>query len=714
MSLVTAMLVYHSLRPMTRPSVYSFSEISLDHPKSKQTDLALPGFHRVRKYLADRGVPEELIDPLGIQIIPARELIPRARGTASPFEDSRLACVFPHRDASGKAIDWWSARLIDVDERPIVAAGFQAMVEARKWGKMFCPPNEPPHAYLAPNLDWSLLKRGDNVYIHESCIKAINGAILGYWSVGLNGVWGFTSRKHNIALAEELRGLPWKALELTPVIVFDSNAADNWDVRGAITSLAGRIHAVTGRRARHLILPKNGDAHWGFDDFCVNLGAEEARGYLDRAAQAPEVEVSPLELLKIRLNSEVCIVRSLGRVVEQETGTLMSRATFTDVNYATYVAVSDDDKPISVARAWLMDERRTEVERLEYVPGGALVVEGQYLNLWRGMGCEPKEGGVRPWEILLEKQIPLEWLRKWLVQWMAYPLQNLGGKMNTFVHLYGPPGSGKNGLLSPLLRIYGRNGVVIGKEQISSSFNSIYTARQFINLDELHGGSESGALVITNKVKMLVTGEMLTVNTKGQPEYEVRNHCNLVTTSNYSDSIKLDEGDRRACVIQFGTRETMLSQLFWDEYFAWIDNGGAEALYFHLMRVDLTGFEPGANAPATEWKEMVTDATRDAMEKWVRELWDDPDSVLPPIMRSASVLTPEQLGAAYYPGEPTKNTPGLRNALGQRMNDMGFVRSQQVKIDGAPKRFWIIRDKDGEWSNERIREAAMIGVKAKF
>lgn len=686
--------------------MYSFGEANLEF-SGKRTEMTTPGLSKVYQYLRDRGITEDLIDRLGLLIVPARELIAKARGAPNMFDDPRLAIVFPHQNVQGKPIDWWSSRLVDVSAVPVIATGFAAMVEARKWGKMFCPPQEAPHGYLSPLQDWSTLKEGDSVYIHESCIKAINGARLGYWSIGLNGVWGFTSRKHGVSLVEELRGLPWKALRLNPVIVFDSNAADNWDVKGAISVLAARIHEVTGRRARHLDLPRRESGeHWGFDDYAVALGEGAARKYLDDAAASQEVEISGAELLKIKLNEEVCVVRSLSRIAEQATGTLMTRAAFTDVNYATYTASIEDDKVVNVPRMWLMDERRVEVERLEYSPGSERLVRGEFLNLWRGMGCEPLEGDVGPWLELLDRRIASHELKRWVVQWFAYPLQNLGAKLFSYIHLYGPPGSGKNGLLAPFMKIYGDNAVVIGKDQIDSTFNSVYATRQFVNLDEIHGGNEVGAITISNRIKFLATSPKIPVNKKGEPEYTVRNHLNMVTTSNYSDSVKLDDGDRRACVIQFGRRDDGMGDDFWKRYFHWVDAGGAEALYAYLLRVDMTGFDPAGHAPMTEWKELVTDATRGAMEKWVRDLWEDPDSVLPPIMQGFKVLSPEQLGAAYYPNEPGKNTPGLRNALGQRMQDMGFRRTDQIKVDGRPMRFWIIREKDQEWTNDMVRSAA--------
>lgn len=675
-----------------------------------------PGIDRVYEYLAKRGISRDDIDALNLWVVPAGALITQARGTGNSM-DTRLAVVFPHYGVGGEPLDWWSARLVDAG-LPMGAKGFGALVD-KKMGKMFCPPNEPPHAYLVPTLDWGQLKRGDNVYIHESCIKAIAGAKLGYWSVGLNGVRGWSSRKHGLALVDELKALPWKALQLRPVIVFDSNAAHNWDVQHAITSLASKLEEITGQRAKHILLPQDDGTDWGFDDFCVARGDDAARAFLDSVAEAPDIEVSSLERLRLDLQKKVCVVRSLGRIAEQDTGTLMTRGTFCDVNYAHYVCPSseEDGKLINVPKVWMTDERRVEVEELRYVPGGEPIeplVPGKeresYLNLWRGMGVEPEPGDVSPWLELLEAQIPDAGLREWVIKWFAYPLQVLGGKLNTYIHMFGPPGTGKNAILKPILRIYGDNGVTISKDQIESSFNSIYAGRQFVNLDELTRGSDSAVRAVTQRIKMLTTSPRLVVNKKGEPEYEVDNVANLVSTSNYIDSIRLDEGERRALVLRIGVQ---MGDEFWQRFWQWSpprkvadDWESAAAVYAYLLGVDLTGWNPAAWAPHTEWREDVLDAGRDPMEKWVRDLWEDPDSVLPQIMGRMKVLTAEQVGQAYCGEDGVRNTPSLRNALGQRMKEIGFTRTAQIKVGGSPKRYWIVRDRDAEWTNEMVRLAA--------
>lgn len=656
------------------------------------SELQSPSFPLAQKYLRDRGVTPEMMDDLGIQIRAGSEL-------GNPRED-RIAVIFAHFNTSGDYIDWWSARFID-GLRPVVHSVANLVPHRRN--KTFCPANEPPHAYLVPTKDWAALKEGDRIYIHESCLKAIAGAQCGKYSIGLNGVWGWGSKKHSVGLVEEIRQLPWKDLKLQPVIVFDSNAVDNWGVKASIPQLAARIQTITTRVAVHILLPKREDGgDQGFDDYFVSQGVEAATAFLDQDGEP--IDETELAIVKAKLNNEVCVVRSLKRVAEQKTGTLMTKGEFTDVNYAHYVA-HVEDKFVNVPKAWLSDEKRVEVDTLDYLPGGDKIVVGDNgvvsLNLWKGLSLEPRDGDVSRWLQLLDRNIPDEALRRWVIQWLAYPLQHLGEKLNTFLHLYGPPGSGKQAVLHPLRLIYGENFVKVGKRELTSDFNSIYANKQFINFDELQASDTSD--VANQKLKMLTTDDRMPVNTKGQPEYLVRNCANICTTGNYADSIKLDDDDRRACVIKFGARGVANDEQWWTDYYQWLDEkGGAEAVFYYLLGVDMDNFNPKGWAPMTEEKRDVTQASRSPVEQWVSALWAEPDDVLAPNLSRRALFTNEELAMYAYGDDPVGVTPGKKNSLGIKMSSAGFARVE-LKVEKRKVRFWVVRGREEEWTPELAR-----------
>lgn len=653
----------------------------------------LPGIQQAYNYLRVRGISPEYAHDLGLIILPARELLSRVRNKVT--NDPRLAIVFPH-----EGTDWWSARLVDSGLRMAVKS-FDDLTVARN--KMTCPPSEAPHAYLVPCLDWGGLQKGARIYIHESAIKAANGARLGRWSVGLNGVWGWTSRKHEIALVQELRGLPWKTLELSCTIVFDSNCSDNWDVAAAASRLASKLHEICGVEVDLLVVPKLASGKdQGFDDFCVALGDEAAQEWLDQ--EGTPLDIAPLEVMKSQLNSEVCVVRSLGRVAEQATGTLMSRQVFTDVNYAHYIVKDDDDKPVSVPRLWLTDQRRTVVNAISYQPGEPVLTTDGDLNLWRGMGRDPVEGDVAQWLDLLENNVQDSALRTWIIQWMAYPLQNLGKKMNAFLLLFGPSGTGKDMLLRPLHRIYGDNAVMVSNDELKSTFTSLYSAKQFIHANELVRVRQDNELV-NQKIKMLVTAEKLTVNQKGQPEYKIRNVANLAITSNYVDCVKLDEDDRRACVVEWGAHQTVerrRDEDYWTALVDWIDGEGSACIYDYLLRVDLSGFNPMAWAPGTEAKSEVIDAGRSSVEAFIHRLMEDPDSELGGAFSGKCLFTAKELAIIHHGCSGDDLKPQQVDLLSKKLRSAGVQRANEgrsLKVAGAVARYWVVRRRDEDWSS---------------
>ena len=688
----------------------TYKEIHLQF-KNARTERDLPGIEKVWAYLAARGISRETADKLGLHIVKAMELIAAARKTPNIMVDTRAAVIFPHyRVADDEAIEWWSSRLVDiVDLGPRVVASFGDMVDPekrKKPGKMFCPPNEPPAGYLCPLNRWAEIPNGARVYIHESCIKSVNGALLGKFSIGLNGVWGWTSAKHNISLIPELRDIPWKARALVPVIVFDSNVRTNWMVATAESRLAAKIHEITGQKAIALRVPvPEGGGDWGFDDYRMAVGDTEALEFLEGDGQ--EVDVSEFEQLRVRLNSEVCVVRDLARVAVQQTGLIMSKSDFCEMNYAHYTAemeVGDTMKQVSVPKLWLMDDRRVEVQCLDYMPGRELMCDGK-LNLWHGMGVEPEAGDVDLWMELLNNNVEDEWLKSWMISWLAYPQQNPGAKMNSLLLLFGPSGVGKGLWLDPLRTIYGENGVVISNEQLKSQFNSVYSKKQFVHIDELQK-ARSEADAVNQKIKLLTTDKKMLVNRKGDPEYTITNTINLAITSNYRDCLKLDQDDRRVCVVKWEPLSSRVdhrgNQVYWREYVDWAKSVGPAALLQFLLEWDCSKFDPYAWAPATEWKSEVTEASMAPMDLWVKDLWAEPDIVLPLTGQGRALWTAKELAVLYYGEGENELTHGKIKSIVNALGNKGFKQAAKGAPirpggrEGVQQRYWVIRDRENK------------------
>ena len=680
----------------------------------------------VLRYLLDRGISITLAAQLDLKILSAQALMEAARGTANAYDDDRYAIVFPHHSPLGFEIDWWSARLVP-RRAPSAPTGlhlvhsFAAAVDPMapthtgyKQGKMFCPPNTPPAAYLPvaeclPN--WSQIPRGSRIFFHESAIKAINGARLGTYSIGLNGVWGWTSRKHQIALLPEIRDIPWKALDLEPVILFDTNINTSFQVEEAAKRLAAKLLELTGRTARILRMHTSADilggADYGFDDYALEVGDTHARTFLDIPwADLEEIDISEVELMKFALNSKVAVVRSMSRVADIESGALMTTSAFTELIYAHYqaqVPLPDGTvKDVNVAKLWLKDDRKLQVEGLLYSPGQPTIhmdpTGHAYLNTWRGMGVVADPSNVDGWLQLLSANLGDLDLQEWVLNWLAYPLQHPGAKLNTLLLIFGPSGTGKDLFLSPLHAIYGNNAVKVSNDELKSTFTSLYAARQFIHADELKR-TPSASDSVNQKIKGLVTNATMTVNRKGDPEYKIRNVANLAITSNYYDCIKLDEDDRRAAIIRWSPITDLLDmrgiQSYWRPLAAWLTSTkGAAAIYAYLLDRDLTGFDPAAWAPTTIWKEQVIDAARNPLERFAAQLKVEPELHLPPLTDGRVLFTAKELAHYHYGIEPAK---GQVDSLSNELRNQNFVRANRdksIKTKSGVNRYWVVQRSD--------------------
>ena len=677
---------------------------------------------RILAYLSDRGIDVELACKLQLKILPAQELYASVRGADSPWhglEETRHAIVFPHFDIRGDLLEWWSARLVQGDApKPAKVHSFGSYIDPSKSGKpskMTCPPNEPPHGYLPQGAglpDWTNIPRGSRVYIHESVIKAVNGAVLGAYSVGLNGVFGWSSRKHDLALISELKEIPWRLQELTPVILFDTNLSTNQQVETAATRLAAKLFEVTGRTAKLLRLRREADdtQDFGFDDFVQRVGPDHARDFLNTPDEDLEdFDVSDVEMALRDLNEEFCVIERIAKVGRMVDATVYTKDAFVGVRCADKIVMVENAdnvlKPVKVADLWIKDRRRTKVYDLTYAPGQPRLCEVRqvpYLNRWAGWGCDPteEEPNVDPWLELMANNMRDPAMMEWLLNWFAYPVQFPGAKLASYPLIYGEQGTGKDQLFSPIRTIYGGNFVKIGAKALVSNFNSVYAEKQFVQADEIKS-QHFTADDMNQVIKGIVTDETIVVNRKNQEEYVIPNTANLAITSNYVESVKLDEGDRRAGVIHWTwegiprSKNLKNNRPYWDAYTAWASplhhNLGGPHVFAYLLQRDLTGFDPNGWAPTTIEKADVIEAGRTGTEAFVYHLKAEPELTLGPLCGARRLYSVRDLLTMYF--GPRDFTEQAKPAMVKALKNAGFQQAnggKPVKFETGQERYWII------------------------
>jgi putative DNA primase/helicase len=246
------------------------------------------------------------------------------------------------------------------------------------------------------------------------------------------------------------------------------------------------------------------------------------------------------------------------------------------------------------------------------------------LNTWRGWPRTPKAGSC---ELLLDLLAYLcstepnqDEVYRWLLCWMAYPLQHPGAKMSSAVIMHGPQGTGKSTVFQALAWIYGAGttrdySTVLNQRGLEDKFNADWAAdRLYILAEEVVTRAEMWH--IKNELKELVTGARIRVNPKHTAAYTQRNHINIVYLSNEGQPLPLDNDDRRHLVVYTPPAQP---ESFYEQVQRELNEGGYEAFYDHLLNLDLTDFHPAKRPPMTQAKQKLIDLSLPSEAIFVRE-----------------------------------------------------------------------------------------------
>lgn len=582
------------------------------------------------------------------------------------------------------------------------------------------PPSTMPELYLPPLIDWRRIAEDPAVplVITEGEKKAACLTALGRPCAGLGGVYSFKSTKRGQPLIRHLREFDWKDRDV--VVCYDSDAHTNPMVVAARNELC-RTLLELGALPRIADLPGAEDgAKRGLDDVAAQDGADYLLECLD-AAQSYAASAALHDL-----NGEVAYVRDPGLVVVLEDGRQMRATDFAHHAYANRhyyeESMTADGKPKltkkSAATAWLQWERRFELARMTYRPGADRVTPDGCYNTWKGWGCEPRKGPVGPWRKLLDRLFdgfPEE--RRWFERWCALPLQRPGAKMFTCALLWGvETGTGKSLVGKTLGRIYGENYVLIGDKELQDGRNEWARNRQFVMGDDVTGQEQRK---YADRLKAMITQEMIRIDVKYVPSYSVPDLINYLFTSNHPDAMFLEDRDRRDFVHEVSSRP--MSRAETDEYFAWLDGGGASHLFHHLLHLDVGEQRPEDRAPETAARAAMIDDGHSQLARWVRRLRDAPDAVLTAgtAALAGDLWTSQDLVRVYDPGEQTRTTASAMSRELKRAGLRQVYGGNQVRMaDGTLARLFAVRDAERwlkEQKSERVRAhyAETVGAVAK-
>lgn len=604
--------------------------------------------------------------------------------------------VIPYFDIGGKPTKFFRYRYL---EQPVLT-GFAAL-GVQKPVRYSQPMNSLNELYLPPLVDWEAVAKDVSmpILITEGELKsACATAHTPYPCIGLGGVWCWKSNRTHQPMLTAFNAFKWDTRQV--YIIFDSDAATNPMVMQAENALC---KALTDLGAEPYIvrLPAEGGQKVGLDDYIVAQGADELEALLEvaepwRAAQELH-----------RLNEEVFYVRDPGLILRLDNLQRMRAHDFKMHAFSTRryfeEQVNAKGKTTLVEKSapeqWLKWPGRAEVARTTYVPGADRVTAKGELNLWGGWAATPIKGDVTMWNRLLDHIFAKEKeARLWFERWLAWPIQHPGDKLYTCAVIWGRHhGTGKSFIGYSVKQIYGTNWTEIDEDKLRAAHNGWAENKQFVMADEITSGSDNKR-GMSDYLKSLVTREVMHINQKFIPTYEIPDRLNWYFTSNHPDAVFLEDDDRRYFIHE--VTDEALPDSFWTKYEQWIRRDlyanapGPDALFYHLLNLDMGDFNPRARAPMTDAKMNMMALGKSELGNWIKNLREDPDSVL----RMGTVTIPyrlyraEDLLAIYDP-EGTKRITSI--GVARELARQGFVKvangyGVQTKTNGQC-RLWEVR-----------------------
>ena len=348
-----------------------------------------------------------------------------------------------------------------------------------------------------------------------------------------------------------------------------------------------------------------------------------------------------------------------------------------------------------VHRWWMesIDKRIVRLEEVGFDPTER--DETIKCNLWSGWPTKPRAGRCEKLlelgEFLCSESAKAAEMWRWLLCWVAFPIQHPGAKMKTAVIMHGAQGTGKSIFFESVLAIYGKYGRLLNQDAVEDKFNDwascllMGVADEMVARDEMYHAK--------NKLKTLITSDRVRINPKNLASHYERNHANLAFLSNENQPMALERDDRRYGVIYTPAKRP---EAFYNEVLREIREGGIAALHHHLLHMDLGDFGPATLPPLNEAKEDLIELGMESTERFFNEWTREYLPVALPVRAcrsedlyaayrhwcvSQGVMKPAQL--ATFVGSIAKR-PGVRKARKRHFKNYSHQAEMQSVIITPP------------------------------
>jgi hypothetical protein len=277
-------------------------------------------------------------------------------------------------------------------------------------------------------------------------------------------------------------------------------------------------------------------------------------------------------------------------------------------------ALDDKGKPKTMPAAAWLDAHRS-VEQMTWTPGEGELIRDRHVaeggiiehpgattfNLYRPPNLVPAAGRIGPWSNHLRKVYGDD--ADHIALFLAHRVQHPEVKINHALVLGGAQGIGKDTILQPVKYAVGPwNFVEVSPAQVLGRFNG-FVKSVILRVSEARDLGDVDRFKFYDHMKSLTAAppDVLRVDEKHLREHAVLNCTGVVITTNYKlDGIYLPADDRRHFVAWSNLTKDDFEEGYWNELYAYYENGGIGHVAAYLANLDLSGFDPKAPPPKTE------------------------------------------------------------------------------------------------------------------
>lgn len=448
------------------------------------------------------------------------------------------------------------------------------------------------------------------------------------------------------------------------------------------------------------------------EDFARHGGGESPQELVDQAAQV----VAGQE--RLALDRELDRAERIKKIEDRYIYVSEMLSFFDTRSYRLLTAEQFDREGVVLA-AWPLGGKakdrasvdilnRGKIRRVESVtraPGQGMILDlpdpngviQRMVNTYRPTSVGRRSGVPKTWLDHIKLLYPDPVDQTYFVEAIAYALQNPHKPMPIILTLVGAPGTGKDMLIRPLMKLVGlHNCENVSPERLMSPFNDWQINRLLVGGEfttRNHPGLHERLRDWTSPTPVWAT-----INKKYQRTYTVQTSMWFILTTNDTDSMPgLQAGDRRFAFLyseaervhEAGSVTTPFTNLYFEALAKeWETEAFLETLHDYLLTLPITMFNPNQAPPRTSGQEVVARENLSRAAEWVRDQVQDGDFA-GRVFVAAKELEDHALRAQNAP-HTVKQGLGSR-AIRDGMRAAGYhSSSRQLRTPGGARvRLWV-------------------------